>query len=58
VERGHPVVTLPVLLQPAGGTATVVVTAEQPRMTGLLETLDQPVPNPDMRDAALVDLSS
>lgn len=58
VERGHPVVTLPVLLQPAGGTATVVVTAEQPRLTGPLETLDQPVPNPDVRDGALVDLSS
>lgn len=47
-EQGHPVVIVTVLLQPAGGTATVEVNAEQPAITGPVTTLEQPVPLPDV----------
>lgn len=46
-ERGHPVVTVPVEVQPAGGTATVVVTADQPTLSGPVTTLRQPWSNED-----------
>ena len=46
-EWGHPVVTVPVILQPGGGTATVVVTAEQATATGVVSVLQQPVAHPD-----------
>ena len=46
-EWGHPVVTVPVVLQPGGGTDTVVVTAEQPADRGPVTTLRQPVAVPD-----------
>ncbi len=46
-ERGHPVVTVPVVIQPAGGTATVVVTADQPSLAGPVSTQRQPWSNED-----------
>lgn len=46
-ERGHPVVTVPVVIQPAGGTATVVVTADQPSLAGRVSTQRQPWSNED-----------
>jgi len=46
-EQGHPVVTVPTVLEPAGGTSTIVVSAEQPAVIGPVETLHQPVTHPD-----------
>lgn len=46
-EWGHPVVTVPVVLQPGGGTATVVVNADQATATGAVSSLQQPVAHPD-----------
>lgn len=46
-EHGHPVVLTEVVLDPGGGTASLVVTADQPLRVEAVTSLRQPVTKPD-----------
>ncbi|MCW2622116.1 MAG: putative rane protein [Frankiales bacterium] len=46
-ERGHPVVSVTAETAPGGGTAELVVTADQRARPGPVETFQQPTPLPD-----------
>jgi hypothetical protein len=50
IEKGHPLVIVDLVLPPHGGTATVVVTADEPTRTGAVQTLRQPTSTADTID--------